>query len=497
MIGNGVMASREPVSVRAVEVAAMLARRLPGSDPDRLAAQLTGLRIRAQHLTALATHLADHPDALSSGRSDGPACLRRVLEMLALEHPSVRRAQCSTCGSSGRLPYRVNGTGLCATCYRRVHLVTCVRCGGSGSPAAREDEGTVCARCYSADPGRHEPCGVCGQQARVAARVEGQARCQNCRPRQLYTCGSCGRDGQPAHAIVADFGPLCSTCYHRRRTGQCERCGQVTAKLRFNSATGPVICYRCWQPPYATCRSCGELRACERGDRSGAPICVTCRGRARPLRACAFCGRLRRLRSTLALGPICGPCFATVRRAPGRCAHCHQTRPLVGADDQGARVCGPCSGDGRDHACRQCGQIALLHADRRCPTCIVTERVTDLLTGPDGVVPTQLRGLHQLLLTENPARAQIWLDHTKWSRLLEALIAGGQPLTHELLDVIAGQRQSVRHLRQALIHAGALPQRDESLAAVEQWLDTLLTSIPAHHAALINQPPPGQPHPRR
>jgi len=145
------------------------------------------------------------------------------------------------------------------------------------------------------------------------------------------------------------------------------------------------------------------------------------------VRACAFCGRLRRPRSTLALGPICGPCFATVRRAPERCAHCHQIRPLVGADDQGARVCGPCSGDGRDHACRQCGQIALLHADRRCPTCIVTERVTNLRTGPDGAVPTQLRGLHQLLLAEDPARAQLRLYHTKWSRLLETLIAGGQP----------------------------------------------------------------------
>ena len=31
----------------------MLARLLPGSDPDRLAAQLAVLRIRAQHLTAL------------------------------------------------------------------------------------------------------------------------------------------------------------------------------------------------------------------------------------------------------------------------------------------------------------------------------------------------------------------------------------------------------------------------------------------------------------
>ncbi len=174
-----------------------------------------------------------------------------------------------------------------------------------------------------------------------------------------------------------------------------------------------------------------------------------------------------------------------MRRAPGRCAHCNQTRTLVCADDQGARVCGPCSGDGRDHACRQCGRTALSHADRRCPTCVVTERFTNLFTGPDGVVPTQLRGLHQLLLTENPARAQLWLYHTKWSRLLETLIAGGQPLTHELLDVLAGQHQSVRHLRQALIHAGALPQRDEPLAAVERWLDTPLTGIPAHHAALI------------
>jgi len=60
VIANGVVASGEPVTVRAVEVAAMLARLLPGSDPDRLAAQLAGLRIRAQHLTALATQLADH-----------------------------------------------------------------------------------------------------------------------------------------------------------------------------------------------------------------------------------------------------------------------------------------------------------------------------------------------------------------------------------------------------------------------------------------------------
>ncbi len=93
-----------------------------------------------------------------------------------------------------------------------------------------------------------------------------------------------------------------------------------------------------------------------------------------------------------------------------------------------------------------------LHADRRCPTCVVTECVTNLLAGPDGIVPTQVGGLHQLLLTENPARPQIWLYHTKWSRLLETLIAGSHPLTHERLDALAGQHQSVRHLRQALIH---------------------------------------------
>jgi len=104
VIGNGVVASGEHVTVRAVEVHTRLARRLPGSDAERLAAQLTGLRIRAQHLAALLTHLVDHPDALSSGRSDGPACLRVVLDMLAVEHPGVRRAQCSTCGRAAGCP---------------------------------------------------------------------------------------------------------------------------------------------------------------------------------------------------------------------------------------------------------------------------------------------------------------------------------------------------------------------------------------------------------
>ncbi len=99
---------------------------------------------------------------------------------------------------------------------------------------------------------------------------------------------------------------------------------------------------------------------------------------------------LRVLRSTeaAAIDPGSGPDLRTMLRhsapAPGRCAHCNHSRPLVGADAQGARVCGPCSGDGRDHACRQCGRIALLHADRRCPTCIITERVTNLLTGSEG-----------------------------------------------------------------------------------------------------------------
>ena len=54
------------------------------------------------------------------------------------------------------------------------------------------------------------------------------------------------------------------------------------------------------------------------------------------------------------------------------------------------------------------------------------------------------------------------------ARMLADLAGHGRPLTHDLLDTFPrGQARS--QLRQALIHAGVLPVRQELIEDVEAW----------------------------
>ena len=82
-------------------------------------------------------------------------------------------------------------------------------------------------------------------------------------------------------------------------------------------------------------------------------------------------------------------------------------RPLVGADEQGSPVCGPCAGaPGLDYTCRECGRAGQIHSDRRCFGCVLADRARNLLAGPGEHVPAQMRPLLEALSTvTNPATA--------------------------------------------------------------------------------------------
>jgi hypothetical protein len=86
-------------------------------------------------------------------------------------------------------------------------------------------------------------------------------------------------------------------------------------------------------------------------------------------------------------------------------------RPLIGGDDQGRPVCGPCAGTrGLDYTCRECGRGGEIHSGGRCFGCVLAERARILLAGPGGAVSAQLRPLLAALTTvTNPATVVTWL----------------------------------------------------------------------------------------
>jgi len=472
-----------PPATAVNDIVARISRALPAADTARLTEQLAVLT--PAQTGRVAEHLRTHPDALFSGDSAGPPGLGKLLDTLAREHPGVQRARCHRCAAVRALPYRLEDTRICARCYGHTHRTVCVRCGELGHPAFRENGGAVCVRCKTRDPAHRCPCARCGTTAPVAYRVEGKPLCQNCGPRRLHTCSACGREKQRVQAMSAD-GPLCSSCYHHGRQRECSQCGRTTPDVRrAEHGKGTWICYRCWSPPTATCSSCGQDKPCERGHTVDRPICSTCRSQARPSRACARCGQTKRIRTTLLLGPVCGPCYQALRRSPAPCTTCGQSRPLVGVHESGGGVCGPCSGDQRNWTCQGCGRVDLLVAGEHCLGCVVRARVDTLLSGPDGTVHPQLVGIHRLLLTDcTPEQLQYWLDGVAWAQLLGQLAATGEEITHARLDAVP-QRPHVHYLRQVLINTGALEERAEHLEGVEPWLEHLLADLPPHITALL------------
>ncbi len=161
-------------------------------------------------------------------------------------------------------------------------------------------------------------------------------------------------------------------------------------------------------------------------------------------------------------------------------------RPLIGSDEQGRPVCGPCAGaPGLDYTCRECGRGGQIHSSRRCFSCVLAERARILLTGPGGEVSEQLHPLLEALSTvSNPATVVSWLGTSRSARLLGRLARTGDPITHDLLDNLP-QTQSLHYVREVLVNSGVLHARNEHLERLVPWLEHLLHDKPAHHARLI------------
>jgi ribosomal protein L40E len=433
--------------------------------------------------------MAAHPDALTSGSSLCPPVLLRLAHVLhEAGHPVVRPG-CARCGTIRTDLRQLREEGrICSSCDARSRKDgTCGRCGATGVQImARRPEGGICHRCYRRDPLVVEECRGCGRVRNPAVRLpDGGALCHRCWERPQHTCVSCGKTA-PA-ALLAGEGAYCHLCYDRqwRPLRQCGKCGRM-AKIRRNARDGhPDLCDRCYRGPEQPCSRCGRVRPCVRVT-VDEPICHTCYARdERPRMTCARCQRDKPVNAFWPIGPVCMVCYTAIVRAPAECAGCHQSHPLIGRDATGAGLCGPCAGADIDFTCRQCGRSGYPYGHGRCAYCVLADKVTELLTGPDGTVAPELQPLAAAFTQVHlPFTAIQWTRQSPTARLLAHLVAQQRPITHDLLDEIP-PGHGPHYLRQALVQTGILPQRDEDLERVPAWLEHHLAGKPAGHARLI------------
>jgi len=74
----------------------------------------------------------------------------------------------------------------------------------------------------------------------------------------------------------------------------------------------------------------------------------------------------------------------------------------------------------------------------------------------------------------------------EWTKRLAELTSEHGTITHEILDNLP-QTAHVHHLRQVLVHAGALPPRDEEVDSTAVWLNHVVAGIQPDIARIIRQ----------
>ncbi len=324
------------------------------------------------------------------------------------------------------------------------------------------------------------PCSECGHRApRVKRLPDGGGLCRPCyNVSRCVECSRCGRVRAPS-ARTEDGAPLCGHCARPKRA--CFGCGRVDRVTAI--VEGDDFCQRCHSAPVRACGRCGrERRVAIRHQDGVADLCHSCYRTT--IAECALCQEKRAVHTTWPLGPVCGVCYRRELRHPGDCESCAQRKALIGRNDRGERVCGPCAGSARDYICVACGAAGEQHFEKTCVRCSVIRAAGDLLASATGVVPQRLAGLPDALVYRGRVDSTMrWLLKATPRALLQA-IGAEERITPAGVDGCP-PGQARHHLRALLVDVGVLPVRDEQTQRLETWVDEYMTQIPPHHAAAI------------
>ncbi|MEU9383216.1 hypothetical protein AB0D38_20510 [Streptomyces sp. NPDC048279] len=322
------------------------------------------------------------------------------------------------------------------------------------------------------------PCPYCRRAITLTMQRDGLRCCRNCwqeiRPQ---TCSRCGKSAQVA-TRTHEGDALCGNCYRSTPFNQrvCVRCGELKRAVR---RTGDgLVCQRCYRLPTARCSLCGHPRPCHFAH-TDTPVCGLCHIEAHPPQMCSGCGQLRWVEYRTASGePLCKRCGAP----KGTCAHCERTRPTYGRTAQGEPLCETCwkRHERARRPCTECGTVERLFHFGLCAACAARHQLALALSGPDGIMRAELDCVYSALLrVTTPPALLAWLRRSSGSSsVLNHLVQRSGPVTHEALDKCRPVKVA-RHLRAVLVAGGALPERDEHLAALELWLARAYARVPA------------------
>lgn len=324
------------------------------------------------------------------------------------------------------------------------------------------------------------PCSECGNRAPRVKRLPDEGGL--CRPcynvSRRVECSRCHRVRPPSARTEAG-APLCGHCARPKRA--CAGCGRVDHVTAI--VDGEDLCQRCYPAPVRACGQCGrERRIATRHQDGVVDVCHSCYRTT--IAECAICRQERTVHTTWSLGPVCGVCYRRGLRHPDDCGSCMQRKVLIGSNDRGERVCGPCAGSTRDYICGTCGAAGEQHFENTCVRCSVIRAAGDLLASATGVIPGRLTGLPDALVHRGRVDSTMrWLLKPIPRALLRA-VGAEESITHASVDACS-PGQARHHLRALLVDAGVLPVRDEQTERLETWVDEYLTQLPPHHAAVI------------
>lgn len=318
-------------------------------------------------------------------------------------------------------------------------------------------------------------CALCGKTpSRLFGRT-GRRLCASCIPKDhVERCAGCGED-RPVIGRAADGGALCRGCAERDPKYQkvCSHCGQRGRIVARRN--GEAICGRCYGRPPAHCEGCGRLGPTT-GGRDRPRLCSTCRPPGHRA-VCAFCGEVKPVAVVWAAGPACTTCRYRVLETKGVCEGCGQRRRIDPRDSSGFAFCSDCAGLPALAVCQGCGAEDRIWRDQRCFACNLAGRVDAVLAGPDGDLASRLAPLRAALTgTDSPRAVLRWLAKPRVESVLAGMARGDLALNHDTLDRIGGGHW-VAHLRQVLVASGVLGERDETVAALESWVEHRLGSI--------------------
>ena len=185
-------------------------------------------------------------------------------------------AECVQCRRLKPIAGRTaTGGPLCSSCDRLARAKPCSRCDRVKPVAKHDSEGQpICGACKRLDSSTWEACVQCQRRRPVSARAQdGGALCSRCYIPPSRTCTRCGQQAPVAAFVEGE--PWCMRCY-RQPERKCGRCGRIR-RIKVRGRDGqPDLCGSCHRAPVLICGVCGIEDLCLRTTADRSPICFHC-----------------------------------------------------------------------------------------------------------------------------------------------------------------------------------------------------------------------------